>query len=139
METKASSWMEFLKSFPAEETLSRCWCRKRAGGRKPGGGGGGGGGGSGPVFCSPLPFSTLRHHWWHVQPLKLLANRLSSFALSPRIIGVKGHRASQLMSRRAPRSPQKLPQWSARRAESLSVETAAMRRGVLVPAASLRT
>lgn len=63
------------------------------------------GGGPGPVFCSTLPFSTLGHHWWHVKPLKLLANRLSSFALSPRIIGVKGRRASQLMSRRAPRSP----------------------------------
>lgn len=48
-----------------------------------------------------LPFSTLEHHWWHVQPLKLLANRLSSFALSPRIIGVKGRCASQLMSQRA--------------------------------------
>lgn len=45
-----------------------------------------------------LPFSTLEHHWWHVQPLKLLANRLSPFALSPCIIGVKGRCASQLMS-----------------------------------------
>lgn len=54
------------------------------------------------MFCSSLPFSTLEHHWWHVQPLKLLANRLVSFALSPCIIGVKGRYASQLMSQRAP-------------------------------------
>ncbi|KAM3606729.1 uncharacterized protein V6R79_022218 [Siganus canaliculatus] len=62
------------------------------------------------VFCSSLPFSTLEHHWCHVQPLKLLANRLSSFALSPCISGVKGRCASQLMSQRAPRLlPLRLP------------------------------
>lgn len=69
------------------------------------------------VFCSTLPFSTLEHHWWHVQPLKLLANRLSPFALSPCIIGVKGRRASQLMSQRAPQCPSacpKLPQFNGR-------------------------
>lgn len=54
------------------------------------------------AFCSTLPFSTLEHHWWHVQLLKLLANRLFSFALSPCIIGVKGRCSSQLMSQRAP-------------------------------------
>lgn len=62
------------------------------------------------MFCSVLPFSTLEHHWWHIQPLKLLANRLSSFSLSPRIIGVKGRCASQLMSRRAPQCLSPLPQ-----------------------------
>lgn len=69
------------------------------------------------VFCSTLPFSTLEHHWWHVQPLKLLANRLSPFAPSPSIIKVKGHCASQLMSQRAsvPPSPlPELPQFSGR-------------------------
>lgn len=65
------------------------------------------------MFCPSLPFSTLEHHWWHVQPLKLLANRLSSFALSPCIIGVKGRCASQLMSQPPPlHSLHKLPQFS---------------------------
>lgn len=68
------------------------------------------------VFCPSLPFSTLEHHWWHVQPLKLLANRLSSFALSPCIIGVKGRCASQLMSQHPPpplpHPLHKLPQFS---------------------------
>lgn len=45
-----------------------------------------------------LPFSTLERHWCHVQPPKLLANRLSPSALSPCISGVKGRCAAQLTS-----------------------------------------
>lgn len=50
------------------------------------------------MFCSSLPFSTLEHHWWHIEAPKLPANHLSSSALSPSIIRVKGCCASQLMS-----------------------------------------
>ncbi|KAJ4919021.1 hypothetical protein JOQ06_021748, partial [Pogonophryne albipinna] len=74
------------------------------------------GGRGGAAFCSSLPFSTLEHHWWHVQPLKLTANRLAPSALSPCIIGVKGRCASQLRNQRiSPLNSLKLPQSTRRK------------------------
>lgn len=85
------------------------------------------------MFCSSLPFSTLEHHWWHTEALKLPANHLSSSALSPSIIRVKGCCASQLMSHSetpllppTPTSLHKLPQfigkWYLSRTQMFSAE-----------------